>query len=325
LLLFPCINIKMQEKGHHRHWEQDWLEGKISSAEAKTNASDPGSFEVLSKYIEKTSDLQAPERTSKADAWKSIEARISESPKTKVISINRRYWLTGVAASFILIVSAFFLFDGAFEGRVNVNTELAEVQTIYLPDSSIVYLNAETEISYSKKGWETNRVLMLSGEAFFEVKRGSNFTVNTPNGKVEVLGTSFNVRSRAQDFEVSCKTGKVRVTEFISESQQILTPGLKTKIKSGELIEPLELNVSNVDLWRSGEYFLESTSIKEGFEELERIFDIEIVQELSESELSRVGTWDFDKNNLSESIQSISQTMGFRFEIADNKVIITQR
>ncbi|MBO3700243.1 FecR family protein [Roseivirga sp. E12] len=315
----------MQEKERHNHWEQDWLEGKISSAEAKSFAEDPASFEALSKYIETASTLKVPEGKSKEDVWNSIEANISASPKAKVISINRRYWLTGVAASFILIVSAFFLFDGAFEGKVNVSTELAEVQTIYLPDSSIVYLNAETEISYSKKGWETNRVLMLSGEAFFEVKRGSNFTVNTANGKVEVLGTSFNVRSRSQDFEVACKTGRVRVTEFLSETQQILTPGLKTKVKSGELIEPLELNVSNVDLWRSGEYFLESTSIEEGFEELERIFNIQIVQELSASELGRVGTWDFDKNNLTESIQSISQTMGFNFEIDGDKVIIKQK
>lgn len=315
----------MQKNKHHNNWEQDWLEGKISSDEAKSNASDPASFEVLSKYIERASSLETPEKTSKEAAWKSIEAKISESPKAKVISINRRYWLTGVAASFILIVSAFFLFDGAFEGKVNVNTNLAEVQTIYLPDSSIVHLNAETTVSYSKKGWETDRVLMLSGEAFFEVRRGSNFTVNTANGKVEVLGTSFNVRSRAEDFEVSCKTGKVRVTEFLSETKQVLTPGLKTKIKSGALIEPLETKISNVDLWRSGEYFLESTSIKEGFEELERIFNVSIVQDLSDAELDRAGTWDFDKNNLSESVQSITQTMGFSFEIAGDSVLIKQR
>ncbi|MFT6871324.1 MAG: transmembrane sensor [Roseivirga sp.] len=315
----------MQEKKHHNNWEQDWLEGKISSEEAKVFASNPASFEVLSKYIEKASSLDIPEKTSKEAAWKSIEAKISESPKAKVISINRTYWLTGVAASFILIVSAFFLFDGAFEGKVNVSTNLAEVQTIYLPDSSMVHLNAETIVSYSKKGWETDRVLMLSGEAFFEVRSGSNFTVNTANGKVEVLGTSFNVRSRAQDFEVSCKTGKVRVSEFISQTKQVLTPGLKTKIKSGVLIEPLETNVANVDLWRSGEYFLESTSIKEGFEELERIFNINIVQELSSAELDRAGTWDFDKNNLSESIQSITQTMGFSFEIAGDSIFIKQR
>lgn len=315
----------MQENKHHNNWEQDWLEGKISSDEAKSNASDPASFEVLSKYIESASSLEIPEKTSKEAAWKSIEAKISESPKAKVISINRRYWLTGVAASFILIVSALFLFDGAFEGKVNVSTNLAEVQTIYLPDSSIVHLNAETTVSYSKKGWETDRVLMLSGEAFFEVRRGSNFTVNTANGKVEVLGTSFNVRSRAEDFEVSCKTGKVRVTEFLSETTQILTPGLKTKVKSGVLIEPLETKISNVDLWRSGEYFLESTSIKEGFEELERIFNVSIVQDLSGTELDRAGTWDFDKNNLSESVQSITQTMGFSFEIAGDSVFIKQR
>ena len=43
------------------------------------------------------------------------------------------------------------------------------------------------------------------------------------------------------------------------------------------------------------------------------------------AELDRAGTWDFDKNNLSESIQSITRTMGFSFEIAGDPIFIKQR
>lgn len=315
----------MDKKEQHKHWEKDWLEGKISSDEAASNASDPASFDMLRKYVEKTALLTPPENKSKAAAWAHIQANIAEAPEAKVISINRRYWLTGIAASFLLIASAFFLLKGEFEGDISVSTDLAEVQTIYLPDSSVVYLNAESSVYYSQKNWQTNRTLTLDGEAFFEVKSGSNFVVNTANGKVEVLGTSFNVRSRAADFEVACKTGRVRVTAFLSNTKRILTPGLKTRVNSGVLIDPIKTNLSDVDLWRTGEYYLESTSIKEGFEELERIYNITIIHELSETELGRPGTWDFDKNKLLESIQQISGTMGYNFEIKGDSIYIKQR
>lgn len=310
----------MQEKKHLNHWEQDWLEGKISSQEASSYASDTEHFEVLSKYVEKASSLGVSEKNTKEEVWRKLEEKIGEAPQTKVVSINRRYWLAGVAASFIVIISAFFLQDQLFQGNIDLTTALAETRTIYLPDSSVVYLNAETNISYSKKGWDTERVVTLRGEAFFEVKKGSNFSVTTPNGIVEVLGTSFNVRSRGKELLVACKTGKVRVTAFGNENTQILTPGLQTKTKSGNLIEPHAIKLDDIDLWREGLYYLESVSIKEGFEELERIFNVEVVHNLSKTELERVGTWDFDRNNLEESIQFISVSMGFKYKIEKDRI-----
>ncbi len=313
----------MQEKKHLNHWEQDWLEGKISSQEASAYASESEHFEVLSKYIDKASSLGVFEKNTKEEAWRKLEAKIAEAPQTKVVSINRRYWLAGVAASFIVIVSAFFLLDQSFFGNVNVQTALAETQTIYLPDSSVVHLNAETDVSYSKKGWDSERIVELDGEAFFEVKRGSNFKVTTPSGIVEVLGTSFNVRSRGGELIVACKTGKVRVTAFSDRNTKILTPGLKTRTKSGALIEPEMIKSDNIDLWRSGLYYLENTSIEEGFEELERIFDLKIVHSLPKTELERTGTWDFDRNNLDESIQSITVSMGLQvdYKIEKDRIV----
>lgn len=314
----------MQEKKHHIHWEQDWLEGKISSQEAAKHAADPEHFEVLSKFVEQSASLGVLEKTTKDEAWRRIEEKIAEAPKTKVVSINRRYWLTGVAASFILAISAFFLLDRN-SGIVDVHTALAETRIIYLPDSSVIHLNAETDVSYSKKDWKEERVVELSGEAFFEVKRGSNFSVITEKGKVEVLGTSFNVRSRGDMMSVACKTGKVRVTAIDSDGQIVLTPGLKTQVKRGILTESVDTKIEDIDSWRSGQYFLESTSIQEGFEELERIFNVKVVHELPIVELERTGTWYFDIQNLKESVQFISISMALDFEISDGKITFKEK
>lgn len=317
----------MQTNQHDNDWERKWLEGEISSQEASKSDPNGAHFDILNKYVEAASSLEVKEKTSHADAWSMLEQAISKPEETKVIPISRRYWLTGIAASFILIATTLFLLDPFSRGFVEIDTALAETQIIYLPDSSAVYLNAESQISYSSKSWDEERVINLVGEAFFEVKRGSNFKVTTDNGMVEVLGTSFNVRSRGGELDVACKTGKVRVTSFNQESKQVLTPGLQARVKNNEVKEPTETNIQTVDSWRTGQYFLESITIKEGFEELERIFNMEVVHTLPEFELARPGSWDFDVNSLQESIQSINITMGLnlKYKTEDGKIIFEQR
>ena len=59
-------------------------------------------------------------------------------------------------------------------------------------------------ISPTQKYFNTDhRSLTLSGEAYFDVQKGNKpFTISTNQGQVTVLGTSFNVRSRADGFEI---------------------------------------------------------------------------------------------------------------------------
>ena len=81
----------------------------------------------------------------------------------------------------------------------------------HLPDSSFVALNMGSELYYTKKGWQTERRVELKGEAFFKVKKGSIFEVETDQGIISVLGTEFNVKSWNNYFEVTCYSGLVRV------------------------------------------------------------------------------------------------------------------
>ena len=92
-------------------------------------------------------------------------------------------------------------------------TQKTNFQTIQLPDGSTISLNAESQIKY-KKDFNTNyRSLTLSGEAYFDVQKGNTpFTINTNHGQVTVLGTSFNVRSRENGFEVGVNEGIVKVS-----------------------------------------------------------------------------------------------------------------
>ena len=307
----------MQEKERHNyHWEQHWLEGDLSSDEVAKQAEKAPDFSMLSKYVEGFKHLDVPENTSKARAWNALEAKISSTTSTKVIPINRNAWIIGIAASFTLIMGALFLLNQSKE--IRIQTGLAESEMIYLPDSSVIHLNSDSEVSYSEKGWNQNREIRLNGEAFFEVKRGNDFEVKTVNGVVRVLGTSFNVRSRTSTFNVACKTGKVSVSNTLGEV--ILTPGLSTRLKKGSLIQPVQVSLKSVDSWRKGESFLDGSTLQEAFDELARIFNVTIDHELPQVELEGTGTFYLDTKSLSDAVQSIAITKGLDYKVEDKKV-----
>jgi len=65
-----------------------------------------------------------------------------------------------------------------------------------LPDGSIVWLNADSKLSYSESFSRKNRNVRLEGEGYFEVEYGEHpFVVRTDSTQIKVLGTKFNVKN----------------------------------------------------------------------------------------------------------------------------------
>ncbi|HVK96960.1 MAG TPA: FecR domain-containing protein [Flavisolibacter sp.] len=93
-----------------------------------------------------------------------------------------------------------------------------EIKSIQLPDSSLVTLNAGSKISYSTD-LETDdiREVWLDGEAYFDVKHVENnhfkksFIVHTGELKVEVLGTTFNIKRQGAFTNVTLNTGQIKI------------------------------------------------------------------------------------------------------------------
>jgi len=215
-----------------------------------------------------------PSSSSKKSSWEAIQAKIGSGEKSKVIPLYRRSrtWIS-MAASLALIFSLVFLLNQ--NGSQSFETAFGERETIELPDGSKVFLNSGSSVQFNSADWEKERLVELEGEAFFEVEKGMTFSVKSSNGLVQVLGTSFNVMNRNQLFQVSCKTGKVKVSN--SEGEQILTPGLRTELFNNEIIEPKECNLSEIDSWvKNGVYHFENVPLIEAFKEIERQYNVTI-------------------------------------------------
>jgi ferric-dicitrate binding protein FerR (iron transport regulator) len=159
-----------------------------------------------------TSRYTIPGGLSNQEAFGKLIERIErkEIPSPKATRSRSRVLLYSAAASLALIITLFFTIRNL--QQLKFVAGVGEQQVVDLPDGSGVYLNAMSEIRYSEKDFQKNRTLRLNGEAYFEVKEGSLFTVESDQGKIEVLGTSFNVQSRDDYFKVSCLSGRVVVT-----------------------------------------------------------------------------------------------------------------
>ena len=99
-----------------------------------------------------------------------------------------------------------------------------------LPDSTTVFLNAESRLRFPDRFVpESKRIVYLSGEAYFDVKRDprSPFLVCLEHSTVKVTGTSFNVKAYPDDTSEATTliSGTVSMGIGTTEQWLVLKPG----------------------------------------------------------------------------------------------------
>ncbi len=233
-------------------------------------------------------------------------AKIDESEPVKVIRLSK--YLQAAAAVLVFLIG-FYTVSTVFS-KDKVTTQLAETTEFSLPDGSNVILNADSKITWSGKKFLAARELTLKGEAYFDVEKGSKFTIHTPNGNVEILGTQLNVYSRNNEFWVSCISGKVKVTS--NGSEQIITPGEIARLTDSGLLKNSENNINQTISWQHGEFYFEDKPLVSIFDELERQFNVSVN---FKSNKERTITVSFTNKNLQEALDVICIPMGLSYEI----------
>ena len=230
-----------------------------------------GSEGELATFLRKSSGAQILGGKSKEVIWDNISQKISDE-EDKVKKVPIKIWrYTGMVAIITIIATFSILFLNQPD-EVLILSSLGKTTEEILPDESKVFLNAYSSISFPED-WK--RELTLDGEAFFEVPEGEAFLVKTDCGSVQVLGTSFNVFARDGDFEVSCKTGRVKVFIPKKSIEENLAPGQIISLKS-DIIKRMDRSPELMGKWQVGEFYFNNQPIIDVFEELQRQFSIEI-------------------------------------------------
>lgn len=262
----------------------------------------------IQAFLDQVDKAEAPKGTRSKDAlWAKIDATTEEEPA----ETSRSLWPWYAAAASVALVVAFFLFfqQGS---TVQIATANGETKRIELSDGTVVTLNSQSALSYSS---DDPRSISLSGEAFFEVTKGGDFIITTSQGTVSVLGTSFTVLDRGTDYQVLCKTGRVKVDIPSTDFSEEITAGDKVvKIENEVLVG--EIEVDQVASWLSGELYFENASLERVVGELERQYDIKItIENIANKRFTGYITID----ELAESLAMVCEPLGLSFEITNDK------
>lgn len=266
--------------------------------------------------LELGGDNGAMAETKKTRLWKRIDK------STTPVFILRRLYLTAAVAA-----ACFAVFYVAIYPREKASFELVNQQSDNLehvmPDQSIVVLAPGSKVLYDKNNFATNREIKMEGKAFFEVEKGSPFTVTTPKGKVEVLGTSFDVDALSGDFKVRCFTGKVRV-EYQSKST-LLLPGEQTDFKQAtQFKSPFELPQEQQPEWMQTVVKFDRASLQEVIATLERIYEVKV--EVDAALLDGIQhTGVLIQNDLEKALVSITWPHHLTFELEGDEVKIFKK
>jgi transmembrane sensor len=269
------------------------------------NKKDPSD---LSERLFSGADI--PWKKSKAEVWRDLEHRLVKEDRSPVLvrrQLPGKQWLA-LAASLVLLLSvaSFMRFYA-----VNVDTPVGVHTSVNLPDGSGVEVNASTSLRYHPYWWFLSRKVELEGEAFFTVEKGRKFRVVSALGTTEVLGTTFNVFARGENYQVSCHTGSVRVSAAAKDFSVILSPNEQAKLEdSGDLmVSPLD-SPAQAPGWTRNLIMFSSAPLRLVFDEIERQYGIVIE---TPAEMQQVYSGNF---SLDQSVENILSLLCLPFDLA---------
>lgn len=139
-------------------------------------------------------------------AWDKVDTQLTENtPKS-----SSKLWLIG--ALILMVGAAVFYFSQRTAGP-NIFDSGDEVQQIATTDNSSIWLNENTHLAEVSDFTQTREV-DLKGEAFFDVvsDKEKPFVIHINDTEfIKVLGTSFNVLNRSDNFDIAVYTGHVQL------------------------------------------------------------------------------------------------------------------
>lgn len=286
-------------------WNNDQLTEK-----EKVNFEQSPDFKWYQAIIEGTEVLELPP-FQKVKAYEKVKMKANTVlPGVKSLI---PYWAYGAAASVLIMIGLFFYINN---DSTVYETGFGEQMTIVLPDGSELVLNAQSTLSYEDDTWERKRVLNLVGQAYFRVKKGKTFEVNTKAGAITVLGTRFSVQEDESIFEVICFEGSVNVEN--KKHKQVLKKG-----EAVRYIEESEENWSTTDedpSWIQGHTSFENAPLNQVLVALGKHYAKKI--EFDKIDIDQRFTGSFAHSNLELALRTVCESMEISYHIKDGNTIV---
>jgi len=200
-----------------------------------------------------------------------------------------------------------------------------------LEDGTKVWVNSDTRLRYPTKFPNNERVILLEGEAYFEVSKDKNrpFIVKTQGVDVRVLGTQFNVSSYADDesIQTTLVEGSVAVMDRKNpKTNLLLDPGYQAVFsKEARDIANKKVNVELYTSWKDGKFVFEQASLYDIMNKVSRWYDVKVFYQNNEAgDINFTGTLK-RYESLDRLLGMIEKTNEVKFFFKDNTIIVQKQ
>lgn len=212
-----------------------------------------------------------------------------------------------------------------------------KIKEVVLSDGTQVHLSPGSSIHYGEGFNQSDRIVILEGEAFFDVVRNPEkpFLVISNDLVTRVLGTSFTVSSNEREISVSVKTGRVEVlsrenfdrlndadsrtpvTMVLKPNQKAVFSRKEASLSRSLVEEPVIVNPAA----RYATLNFDNTPASEVFERLATAYNIEIIYDRDIFSQCRL-TVSLEDEQLFEKLEVICRTFNAEYRLSDAKILI---
>lgn len=195
---------------------------------------------------------------------------------------------------------------------------------VVLEDGTLVWLNAASSIRFPQAFTGANRLVEITGEAYFEVAKSKTkpFLVKANGTQVEVLGTHFNVNAYNDDAGVTTTLieGSVRMSN--GKAVVMLSPGQQGVVaQNGASILVNKADTEESLAWINGYFIFRDESIVNIMKQVSRWYDVD-VEYRDDVQLNEFGGTISKYKNITELLNNMQLTRTIHYKIEGRRVII---
>jgi len=208
--------------------------------------------------------------------------------------------------------------------QLALSTPKGGTYRVTLPDGSKVWLNAASTIQYPSSFTGKERVVEISGEAYFQIQEDSQhpFKVLSQEQEILVLGTEFNIAAYPDEntTKTTLVAGKVRLSPNqaegkavnISDRPIVLNPGEQVTLRNGHITKS-KVEVSQYTAWKDGFFYFNRLPTSAAIAQLARWYDLDVIYQ---GKLPDENVFAYiDRNKPLDAILTAFEKSGLQFKV----------
>ena len=210
-----------------------------------------------------------------------------------------------------------------------LSTTNGQTYGMVLADGSKVWLNTGASIRYPVAFTGNERIVEVTGEAYFEVAHQADkpFIVHVSDQKggkidVQVLGTRFNINAYIDEADIKTTLLEGSVQINVGDSQTLLEPGHQAQVSHGIATVSTDVNLDAAIAWKNGRFNFENADIDGVMRQLTKWYDIRVVYEGPKPTKKFKG--EMERNlTLPQVLKALELTTpGIKFRVEGRKLIV---